>query len=226
MFWRNADAQQQQEHDGSDQQPQPVDQAVDSAQDASRQQNQPTKSSFFFWKSTEPEPPKEQEAQGEADALTEPPKLDRPWYSFFLSDTAPETPEDANATTTKQSLWFWPFSSNAEPESDTEDTDNAEVFRAARAVLDNSRGNAHYAIKYVHGSLEAELAVCGTNTEQAPVPFSNKGSCVAQRASRGQFGELQGKAEGVGGAEGSGGTEGIGGAKGTGRTKDSGAADG
>lgn len=174
MFWRNADAQQQQEHDGSDQQPQPVDQAVDSAQDASRQQNQPTKSSFFFWKSTEPEPPKEQEAQGEADALTEPPKLDRPWYSFFLSDTAPETPEDANATTTKQSLWFWPFSSNAEPESDTEDTDNAEVFRAARAVLDNSRGNAHYAIKYVHGSLEAELAVCGTNTEQAPVPFSNK----------------------------------------------------
>lgn len=151
MFWRNRD-----------QNGDPVPEEPETPQ---QEQPQPEPTlSFWFWLSG-PEVPKTADSETPVNNDSKEPSTS--W--FGSSNTSNQQP--ALKTTLS---WFWPFSSNPEPELDSEDTDHAVMFREARTALENSRGNAHYAVKYVRGEDTAELAVIGTATEQVPVKFSKK----------------------------------------------------
>lgn len=151
MFWRNRD----QNGELVPEQPEPPQQE--------EPQPEPTLS-FWFWLSG-PEAPKTADSESPENKDSK-----EPSNSWFGSS---QKPDQQPALKTSLS-WFWPFSSNPEPELDSEDTDHAVMFREARTALENSRGNAHYAVKYVRGENTAELAVIGTATEQVPVKFSKK----------------------------------------------------
>lgn len=174
MFWRNPDGQNEPVQD-QDQQATTTDAPDTQGPDDQTLPEQKQLTGFFFWlRAAETEEAPKDEVPENEQPGDEQPQLTRPWYSFFSSDE-PQTGQEEPEPEQKQTLsWFWPFSSAVEPELDTEDTDNAEVFRAARSTLENTRGNGHYAIKYVRGATTAHLAVCGTDTEQAPVPFNVK----------------------------------------------------
>lgn len=155
MFWRNP------EQNGAAEPDQPEPQQPDQPQPES-------KSSFFFWLSG-PEPLEAAKTDDSENGESK-----KPASSWFWSSSEPEPQPELKLSLS----WFWPFSSTAEPELDTEDTDHVEVFRAARTALENSRGNAHYAVKYVRGENTAYLAVIDTETEQAPVLFGKRGPAL------------------------------------------------
>lgn len=180
MFWRNRDDPDAPDIPGQNDSGAAVENAPQETDSTQPEQKQTT-SSFFFWSRTV------QEDEGNKDEVpetaisdSEPPQASKLWFTFFSSDETPQTqeqPEQAQEEPKKASTssWFWPFGSTpAEPESDTEDAENTELFRSARAALEASRGNAHYAILYERGELVAHLAVCGHETESSPVPFSVK----------------------------------------------------
>lgn len=77
----------------------------------------------------------------------------------------------------EQTWWSWMWGQNQpegeeEEEEEGEDENNAELFRRAKASIENSKNSSHYAIKNINKDFE--LSVSNTETEMQPVKFRTK----------------------------------------------------